>query len=126
MRDFFSDAPYSGNKNKKLLFISVLLIISFAVYFYRLYFLQIVNGKEYRSQSKTISSQVTVIPAQRGEIFDRNAKLPMVVNTDSFAVELTPGEIPQVLYDTVASKLASLLGISQFEIDKKIPKNLRK
>ena len=126
MRDFFSDAPYSGNKNKKLLFISVLLIISFAVYFYRLYFLQIVNGKEYRSQSKTISSQVTVIPAQRGEIFDRNAKLPMVVNTDSFAVELTPGEIPQGLYDTVASKLASLLGISKFEIDKKIPKNLRK
>ena len=50
----------------------------------------------------------------------------MVVNTDSFAVELTPGEIPQGLYDTVASKLASLLGISKFEIDKKIPKNLRK
>ena len=126
MSDFFSGAPYSGNKNRKLFFISVLLLILFAVYFYRLYFLQVINGKEYRSQSKTISSQVTVIPAQRGEIFDRNAKLPMVINTDSFAVELTPGEIPHGLYDTVASKLASLLGISKFEIDRKVPKNSRK
>ena len=106
--------------------IRVLLLILFALYFYRLYFLQVINGKEYRSQSKTISSQVTVIPAQRGEIFDRNAKLPMVINTDSFAVELTPGEIPHGLYDTVASKLASLLGISKFEIDRKVPKNSRK
>lgn len=126
MSDFFSGAPYSGSKNRKLFFISILLLILFALYFYRLYFLQVINGKEYRSQSKTISSQVTVIPAQRGEIFDRNAKLPMVINTDSFAVELTPGEIPQGLYDTVASKLASLLGISKFEIDKKVPKNSRK
>ncbi|MGP1602925.1 MAG: penicillin-binding protein 2 [Treponema sp.] len=126
MSDFFSGAPYSGNKNRKLFFISVLLLILFALYFYRLYFLQVINGKEYRSQSKTISSQVTVIPAQRGEIFDRNAKLPMVINTDSFAVELTPGEIPHGLYDTVASKLASLLGISKFEIDRKVPKNSRK
>ena len=125
MSDFFSGAPYSGNKNRKLFFISVLLLILFALYFYRLYFLQVINGKEYRSQSKTISSQVTVIPAQRGEIFDRNAKLPMVINTDSFAVELTPGEIPHGLYDTVASKLASLLGISKFEIDSKVPKNSR-
>ena len=126
MSDFFSGAPYSGNKNRKLFFISVLLLILFALYFYRLYFLQVINGKKYRSQSKTISSQVTVIPAQRGEIFDRNAKLPMVINTDSFAVELTPGEIPHGLYDTVASKLASLLGISKFEIDRKVPKNSRK
>ncbi|MGP1564641.1 MAG: penicillin-binding protein 2 [Treponema sp.] len=126
MSDFFSGAPYSGNKNRKLFFISVLLLILFALYFYRLYFLQVINGKEYRSQSKTISSQVTVIPAQRGEIFDRYAKLPMVINTDSFAVELTPGEIPHGLYDTVASKLASLLGISKFEIDRKVPKNSRK
>ena len=125
MSDFFSGAPYSDNKNRKLFFISVLLLILFALYFYRLYFLQVINGKEYRSQSKTISSQVTVIPAQRGEIFDRNAKLPMVINTDSFAVELTPGEIPYGLYDTVASKLASLLGISKFEIDRKVPKNSR-
>lgn len=126
MSDFFSGAPYSGNKNRKLFFISILLLILFALYFYRLYFLQVINGKEYRSQSKTISSQVTVMPAQRGEIFDRNAKLPMVINTDSFAVELTPGEIPHGLYDTVASKLASLLGISKFEIDRKVPKNSRK
>lgn len=88
--------------------------------------MQVINGKEYRSQSKNISSQVTTIPAQRGEIFDRNATLPMVINTDSFAVEVTPGEIPRGHYDTVATRLAKILGISKFDIDRKIPKNSRR
>ncbi len=110
-----------AEKNRKLVFISAILTVSFAVYFYRLFSMQVIQGSEYRTRSKTISSQVNVIPAQRGEIFDRNANLPMVINTDSFAVELTPGEIPKGHYDTVAAKLAALLGISKFDIDKKIP-----
>ena len=85
----------------------------------------ILQGNEYRSQSKAISSQVKIIPADRGEIFDRNAMLPMVINSDSFAVELTPGEIPKNYYDTVTSKLAALLEISKFDIDKKIPPSMR-
>ena len=88
--------------------------------------MQIVQGEHYRSQSQRISSQITVISAQRGEIFDRNALLPIVINTDSFAVEVTPGEIPKDRYDTVILKLAQYLGISKTEIDKKIPKNMRR
>lgn len=116
----------SIDKNSRIFIIAIGLALGFVIYFFRLFSMQVINGAEYRTQSKTISSQVTTIPAQRGEIFDRNATLPMVINTDSFAVEITPGEIPSGYYDTVATKLAGLLGISKFEIDRKIPKSSRR
>ncbi|MCR4627949.1 MAG: penicillin-binding protein 2 [Treponema sp.] len=98
----------------------IILGITFAVYFSRLFIMQVIEGDVYRSQSKTISSQVSTIPAQRGEIFDRNYTLPLVVNTDSFAVNITPGEIPSSLYDTVTNRLAHFLSINKKEIDAKI------
>ncbi len=113
-------------KVAKITILLIILIILFAVYLYKLFSMQIVQGEHYRSQSQKISSQVTIIPAQRGEIFDRNASLPMVINTDSFAIEVTPGEIPANRYDTVTLKLAQYLGISKTDIDKKIPKNIRR
>ena len=119
----FSDKKFT--KNTRLLIIQIIIASLFFIYVYTLFSLQILQGNEYRSQSKTISSQVKIIPADRGEIFDRNAMLPMVINSDSFAVELTPGEIPKNYYDTVTSKLAALLEISKFDIDKKIPPSMR-
>ena len=41
-------------------------------------------------------------------------------------MDITPGEIPEGKYDTVASKLASMLDINKSLIDKKIPKNYRR
>ena len=119
----FSDKKFT--KNTRLLIIQIIIASIFFIYVYTLFSLQVLQGNEYRSQSKTISSQVKIIPADRGEIFDRNAMLPMVINSDSFAVELTPGEIPKNYYDTVTSKLAALLEISKFDIDKKIPPSMR-
>ena len=116
----------SIDRNTRILFLLLSIIFLFSIYLYKLFSLQILQGNEYRSRSKTISSQVKTIPAQRGEIFDRKANLPMVINTESFAVEITPGEIPPGYYDTVATKLAGILGISKFDIDKKIPKSVRK
>lgn len=119
----FSDKKFT--KNTRLLIIQIIIASLFFIYVYTLFSLQVLQGNEYRSQSKTISSQVKIIPADRGEIFDRNTMLPMVINSDSFAVELTPGEIPKNYYDTVTSKLAALLEISKFDIDKKIPPSMR-
>lgn len=114
------------DKNIKVIFIFILISLFFLGYILRLYSMQIVEGEKYRTQSKTISSQVKTIPAQRGEIFDRNATLPLVINTESFVVQITPGEIPKNRYDSVASKLAQYLGIPKSDIDKKVPKEVRK
>lgn len=114
------------SKTEKVIFLLIFLIILFILYACKLFSMQIIQGEHYKSQSQKISSQVKVISAQRGEIFDRNADLPMVINVDSFAVEVVPGEIPPQRYDTVIQKLANYLGIPKSQIDKKIPKNIRR
>ena len=122
----FKSAEDKLSKTEKVIILLLILIILFIVYSYKLFSMQIIQGEHYKTQSQKISSQVTIIPAQRGEIFDRNADLTMVINTDSFAVEVIPGEIPPQKYDTVIQKLANYLGIPKSQIDKKIPKNIRR
>ena len=110
----------SLKKNYKASFLLGIISVFFAVYALKLFSLQILEGAQYQNRSVRISRTITKIAAQRGEIFDRKAKLPMVINTDSFAVDLIPGEIPQGYFDTVATKLAKFLGISKMNIDTKI------
>lgn len=113
-------------KNGKLLILFIIIVSSFILYAIRLFSLQIVKGQNYRSQSERISTIVSRIPAQRGEIFDRNAIFPMVINNPSFAVDITPGEIESEHFDTVLTKLAGYLGMSKKEIDKKLPADVKK
>lgn len=124
----FEDIRHTENsvrKNYKVAFLFLIIVVCFGLYALRLFSLQIVHGDSYRRQSVRISSTITTISPQRGEIYDRNAQLPMVINTDSFAVDIRPGEIPANHYDTVATRLAEYLGISKQSIDNKIPKKKR-
>ena len=120
MTNFFENENGSVEQNAKIVILGFLISFVFIVYVFKLFSLQVIEGVQYRKQSQTISSQVKTIDAQRGEIFDRNASMPMVINTDSFAIDLTPAEIPAGYYDSVASRLSSYLGISKTDIDKKI------
>ncbi len=122
----FSQDDFVAKKNFKLTVLSFFFIVVIAIYIIKLYSLQIIHGGEYRNQSAKISSTVTKIPAQRGEIFDRHADKPLVVNSESFSVSVTPGEIPEGMYDTVILKLANFLGVTKNSIDMKIPSNLRR
>lgn len=126
MADIYKRDNSSIEQNAKLIIITLILIAIFILYTLKLFSLQVVEGLAYRTQSRRISSQVQTIPAQRGEIYDRNAAMPLVVNTDSFAVDLCPAEIPEGYYDTVSSKLATYLGITKNEIDRKVPQRLRR
>ena len=114
------------SKMAKIIILFFMTCFIFFIYVLRLFSMQITNGEEYKTQSKTISSQISTLPASRGEIYDRNADMPLVINNDSFAVEVTPGEIPSSRYDTVMVKLAGYLGITKEAIDQKIPKSIRR
>ncbi|MBB5225558.1 penicillin-binding protein 2 [Treponema ruminis] len=126
MQDYFNTENGSVEQNAKVVIFAFIIMAIFALYVLKLFSLQVIEGAQYRKQSQTISSQVKTIDAQRGEIFDRNASMPMVINTDSFAVDLTPAEIPAGHYDSVTSRLAVFLGISKNEIDRKIEPALRR
>ncbi|MBO5607790.1 MAG: penicillin-binding protein 2 [Treponema sp.] len=109
----------SGRRNAKIAFLTILIFVIMILYAMNLFSMQILNGDYWKQRAVKMTSVPTILDAQRGEIFDRNADNPIVVNTDSFVVELIPGDIPDGQYDTVATKLAEYLGITKDAIDKK-------
>ena len=103
-------------KNKtSILFLFVSLLFLFYTLF--LFRMQIIEGTRYKNQATTVSQRSRLIPAQRGEIYDRNVNMPMAINSDSFAVYFSPGESGGN-YDSVAARLAQYLGITKTEIDR--------
>ncbi len=110
-----------ARSNKRILFLFFLFVVSFSLYIYKLFSMQILSGELYKSKAQTISRRTYTIPAQRGEIFDSNYNLPLVLNIDSFAVRIIPAEIPSDRIETTFSLLAELLGISIDQINIKIP-----
>lgn len=116
----------TGGRSLRLVVFTVIVFAAIGGYVLKLFTMQIVNGDQYRKQSQNISQRAKKIPAQRGEIFDRNGTVPMVLNIDSFAVDLIPGEIPAENFQTVLSRLSSILKIPESDIAKKIPKQLRR
>ncbi len=124
--DFRNKEGSSKTKKRKISFLSIFVVVIFFIYTMRLFSMQVISGSSYRKQSQEISQRTKVLPAKRGEIYDRNATLPIVVNTDSFAIDIIPGEIPTEKYDTVALKLSAMLGIEKSVIDKKIPPSMRR
>ena len=124
--EIYSQDDFEIKRNFRLTVLVAFFLVIIASYTLKLFSLQIINGGEYRSQSTKISSTIKIIPAQRGEIYDRNVESPLVVNSESFYVSVTPGEIPENMYDTVILKLANYLGVSKDTIEARIPSNMRR
>ena len=112
-----------SHKSIILLSLVVFILISFSI---RLFSMQVIHGKEYQTQSITIKNKITSLPAQRGQIYAVNERDAIVINSDSYAVEVTPGEIPSSKYDSVMMRLSTFLGISKEDIDKKITTDKRR
>ncbi|MDR2900785.1 MAG: penicillin-binding protein 2 [Treponema sp.] len=101
--------------------LQIIFVFIVAIYVIKLFSMQVISGELYRFQAQNISQRTVVIPAQRGEIYDRNFSQPMVLNTDSFAIYVTPGEIVTNEIPLVINRLSELLSISQESVEQKIP-----
>jgi len=99
------------------------LVILFFVYTARLFSMQIFEGDAYRLRARNIARHTTVLLAQRGEIFDRNFNQPLVTNTSSFSVSITPAEAGSAAMPELKSRLASILGISLRQIERRVPRS---
>ncbi|HTX74390.1 MAG TPA: penicillin-binding protein 2 [Rectinemataceae bacterium] len=111
----------SGSPAGRIRVLSILAIALFAVYSTYLFYLQVVRGVEYRTRAETITTQSSPIPAQRGEIYDRAYSVPFVLNTDSFAVDLIPANLPADRREATFAKLAEILQMPLEEINKRVP-----
>ncbi len=118
----------SWNKNGiskgRVVAFGVVAIGLFFVYLSHLFSLQIVDGYLYTVRSEQVKRRSTVIPAPRGEIFDRHHDIPIATNTNSFAVEVNPAMIPRGQHAEVFARTARLLGMSEDEIHRRVPSSM--
>jgi penicillin-binding protein 2 len=106
---------------KRINLLRILFIALFAIYSWRLFNIQILSGERYRSQAQDISRRTEIIPAQRGEIYDRSFTQPLALNTDSFAVSIVPAEVPRDQIQELFAEVADIIKIPVSDIEAKIP-----
>ena len=93
--------------NQRLTGVLLLVLMAFAVLIVRLFYLQVIEGKEYRRQSEINSIRLRDIDAPRGLIFDRNGTM-LVDNRPSFDLYIVPKDAKPV--EKTIEKLSRFLG----------------
>ncbi|MDR0785071.1 MAG: penicillin-binding protein 2 [Treponema sp.] len=109
---------------KKIAVIKLIFIAIFVTYSLKLFSMQVLHGEEYRAKAQNIANSVTVIPSRRGEIYDRSFTDPLVVNADSFAVNITPAEIKKEKISEVVGRVAEIINVPRKQIDRKLPESI--
>lgn len=117
----YTPGPEDEKPERRIRILQIIFILIFIAYTSRLFGMQILSGELYRSRAQDIARRTAVIPAQRGEIFDRNFNRPMVLNTDSFAVSIIPAEVPQGEIPALIGRVAEIAKIPRQQIDERIP-----
>ncbi|MDR2516538.1 MAG: penicillin-binding protein 2 [Spirochaetaceae bacterium] len=120
-RDGFSFFSGGEKTSARVRILQGIFVAIFLVYAARLFAMQILNGEVYQSRAEHIARRTAVIAARRGEIFDRNFGAPLVSNTDSFAVSVTPAEIGRDEIETVLTRLAGILRVPREQIARRVP-----
>lgn len=75
--------------------ITVLVIVVFAIFFTRLWYLQIIKGNEYLKRSDRNCLRIQYMPAPRGDIFDRQERV-LVQSRPSFSVSLVREDVKDI------------------------------
>jgi penicillin-binding protein 2 len=70
-----------------------LALVLFAVLFFRLWFLQMLNGEKYLAEAKNNRTRTFKVSAPRGQILDRSGKV-LVSNRTSLALQVNPEKLP--------------------------------
>ncbi len=66
----------------------------FAVLFFRLWFLQVLNGSKYLAEAKNNRTREFRVSAPRGKVVDRNGRV-LVTNRTSLALQVNPSKLPE-------------------------------
>ncbi len=71
-----------------------LAVVLFAILFFRLWRLQVLDGEQYLAEAKNNRTREYRVSAPRGEILDRNGEL-LVGNRTSLALQVNPRKLPE-------------------------------
>jgi len=93
---------------KRLIGASVCVLFVFAILFFRLIYLQIIKGEEYRRLSEKNAVRLKTIKPSRGLMFDRNKRL-IVDNRPSFNLKIVREDAGDV--EKTVEKVAKLIQV---------------
>lgn len=92
--------------NQRLTGVMVVVVVTFAILILRLFYLQVMEGSEYRRQSEINSIRLQDIDAPRGLIFDRHGTM-LVDNRPSFDLFIVPKDARPI--EQTLEKLSRIL-----------------
>ena len=97
----------------------------FAIVFFRLWYLQILSGDEYRAEANANRVREIKVQAPRGEIVDRNGQA-LVENRVGLAVKLQPNEIPkrEAAREELYARLGEVLELPPERISRRVDEQL--
>ncbi len=97
----------------------------FAIVFFRLWYLQVLSGDEYRAEANANRVREITVQAPRGEIVDREGRV-MVENRVGLAVKLNPAEIPEdpAARDALYRRLSEAVSVSAREVEQRVDEQL--
>lgn len=93
----------------------------FAFFLFRLFNLQILERSIYESLAAKSSQRSQIIPARRGDIYDRNYNYPLVYDIDSFSVYFNPADVPREKIPKILSDLSVFLEIPLNRLENLVP-----
>jgi penicillin-binding protein 2 len=112
---YLGSRPQRDRRPIRFLTFGIITILVFGVLTTRLAYLQITNGTTFAAQAEANRTTERSVPAPRGLILDSQGR-PLVRNVASYAVKVTPADLPFSERDDVARRLGGLLGVDPFEI----------
>ena len=96
-----------------------LAAVLIAVILFRLWFLQVLSGKQFEAQANDNRLRAVKIVAPRGPVLDRDGRL-LVENRAGAAVGIRPMDVPEGELETVIGRLAKVLDVPAKRIRSKL------
>ena len=111
----------SERSNLRLIILGILIFSLFATLLSRLFYLQVMEGDEYRSAAVNNTVREVVEPAVRGLILDQAGR-PLVSNRTSIVVTIDRQELKQQAKDgdEVITRLAKILDMTPESISERL------
>lgn len=103
--------------NRRLWFVTIFVFVIFAMLVFRLWFLQVINGQNYRILSENNRIHLQRLTPYRGRILDRNGEL-LVDNLPSFNLYVIPEDIQDK--EKLLKDLQKLIGLDPEEVEKRL------
>ncbi|MEZ5077765.1 MAG: penicillin-binding protein 2 [Solirubrobacterales bacterium] len=121
MEPRFGQEPRRPRLSMRVAVVGGCAVALFAILFFRLWNLQVLDGDQYLAEAKNNRSREYKVPAPRGDILDRNGEV-LVDNRTSLALQINTAKLPA---DPAAQKaeltaLGKLVGISLKQVRRKI------